>query len=91
MNRIKKAFSVFLAVCMTLMQMLWNGAFVMTAYADFIIPQPTRKFTVEIRLGDHMTNTPDLGSLVQEVEEGGFITDVMITPEDGYVFPGSVI
>ena len=34
MNRIKKAFSVFLAVCMTLMQMLWNGAFVLPAYAD---------------------------------------------------------
>ena len=36
MNRIKKAFSVFLAVCMTLMQMLCNGAFVLPAYADTV-------------------------------------------------------
>ena len=33
MKRIKKALSVFLAVCMTLMQMLWSGAFVLPAYA----------------------------------------------------------
>ena len=34
MKQIKKAFSVILTVCMTLMQMLWNGAFVLPAYAD---------------------------------------------------------
>ena len=34
MKQIKKTFSVILTVCMTLMQMLWNDAFVLPAYAD---------------------------------------------------------